>query len=413
MLKPEIVDHLEPLVRIPTHPEGLVQSALPGVLAFTIHDGSQFPRHLFGDRTEEVLAREDMAMAYGIERDWGANLVARHLAVELDLGSYLRVDLARMAMDFGRFPGVSSQGAMYLRRHAIFDPLQALMTEEMCHGMLRRYYDTISQQMVQHFAAARITLGVHTYDKHNSTGTVRPELSVIARSLSYQQTSDIPPHIFDPLFPAIVGETTADRLLVYHTTLALERGGRRTSLDYPYAMPEGSVEMRAQAWFFFRHLRDCFTEAHPETRESPAFQRVWQMLLDTVRRSTECERLRAFLHRYREAPRGSENLFAEARRAYVTIREFLDAHPDLVEAYLASPERPSCVGIEVRKDLLSEIDTQGIPVRLRPDADEVARDIARDIASALRAFFAERGESLPTAPAPTPVQASGSDIMVS
>ena len=302
MSQPSIVDALEPLEWVSVAPSNSLSSSVADTdpelqrstpLIFTIHDGDGFPRHLFGERTDEVLARSDVTIAHGRERDWGANLTARHLARELCTGGYLRVNLARVVMDFGRFPGVSARSEQYLLRHSIFAPLQDLLDGDARHEILARYYDTISHGLVQHFAERRITLGVHTYDRRNKSGTVRPELSLISRSLSYQQTSSLPHYIFDPLFPAILGESTCDRRLVYRMALALELEGRRTALDYPYTMPEGSVEMRAQVWFFFRHLRDLFTTHRPETRDQPAFQRVWQMLLDVVRRSGDCERLRA------------------------------------------------------------------------------------------------------------------------
>ncbi len=405
-LKPEIVEHLEGI-----EPWTDARTAVAGsngnlpdddVLVFTIHDGDRFPRHLFGERCEEVLGREEIRATYVRERDWGANLVARELARELGLGGYLRVRLARMVMDFGRFPGSSGPGEQYLLRHAIFPPLQGLLSEEARHEILTRYYDDISQVLTQHFAMARVTLSIHTYDPRNHSGTERPEVSLVTRALEYQRRSTLPPYIFDPLFPPVLSEATCNRLLTYRAALDLEHGGRRTALNYPYVMPEGSVEMRAQVWFFFRHLRRRFTESRPETHEQPAYQRVWQMLLDVTRRSGDCERLRAYLHRYREAPPGMEKLYAEARRAYGEIGGFLTQHGgDLVDAWRFSAERPSCLGIEVRKDLLCEIDRERSRVAPRPDAERVARDIARLLAPAVRDYVG--GSAIPPRSAEAPI----------
>lgn len=407
--RPEIADSLEPLERTSVSRHAATTADPGGVLVFTIHDGNAFPRHLFGERTDEVLDLPEVREAYVRERDWGANLVARHLAKELGQASYLRVPLARVVLDFGRFPGISSIGRNYLLRHSIFPPLQNLLSEEARHDLLARYYDNMSQNLVQHFADRRLTLAVHTYDHVNRTGTVRPEVSLVTRSLSYQETSEMPPFIFDPLFPHILGEQTTDRKLSYRVALDLENLGWPTALDFPYLMPEGSVEIRAQVWFYFRYLRRCFAAAHPHTQEQPAYQRVWQMLLDIVRRSASCERLRAYLHRYREAPPGSAELFAEARTAYGEIGRFQEQHRrQLVDAYRLDPQvRPSCLGLEVRKDLLCELDDQGLPVRLRPDADRVAAEIARSIAGSVRGYLNKQDaeqcqagarESPPTAP---------------
>ena len=387
---PEIVDALDPFEFIPNLERPDQTHSSDEALVLTIHDGAQIPRHPFGPRAEAVLKSQEVVEAFVRERDWGANLVARHLAREIGLGGYLRMNLARAAMDFGRFPGTSSTEESYLRRHAIFPPLQNHMTEEACHQLLQRYYDPVSQLLVSFLDGKRVSIAVHTYDRHNKTGTERPEVSLVSRSLSYQHTSTIPPYIFDPLFPPILGEATCHRILTYQALVNLERGGWRTALNYPYVMPEGALEIRAQVWYFFRHLRQRFTAAHPGTAQDSAYLRVWQMLNDVVRRTWEGERLRAFLHRYRPAPAGEEALYRRAREAYGEIAAFLERHRDeLVEGFRFAHERLSCLGIEVRKDLLCELDPRGLPLRLRPDADERARSIAGLISSAVRGYLEE------------------------
>ena len=126
--KPEITDDMEMVqeVSIDRGAPGTQRRAGDQALVFTIHDGAQVPRHLLGERSEDILARPEVAAAFVHERDWGANLVARHLAREIDASSYVRINLARMVMDFGRFPGSSSVGMEYLRRHAIFSAPRAL-----------------------------------------------------------------------------------------------------------------------------------------------------------------------------------------------------------------------------------------------------------------------------------------------
>lgn len=375
---PEIVEDLEPVEFVPV--QGLGVSPSPheeDILVFTIHDGNQVPRHLWGDRSEEVLAREDVHQAYIRERDWGANRVAENLARRLGLSGYLRVNLARFILDFGRFPGTSAVGEGYLQRHAMFPPVEHLLSEDAIHDVLAHYYDGISRVLTEHFATKRITLGVHTYDPLNVTGTERPKISLVTRSLEYQVSSTIPAYIFDPLFPSILCEATSDRALTYQILLDLEKAGHHTALNYPYVMPEGSVEIRAQVWFFFRHLRRHFTRTFPETRERLEYQRVWQMLLDVTRRSSDCEQLRAYLHRYRAAPVGLESIFSKARAAYTRIQEFLGTHRHaLVEGYRYAPERPSCIGIEIRKDLLSWIDADLGTVEPHPTADTFVQEVS-------------------------------------
>ncbi len=391
---PEITDNLDMVERVPIRGAG--GTAMGGgepasddePLIFTIHDGGQLPRHLLGDRTEEVMTRPEVRIAYQRERDWGANLVAEHLAREVGASGYVRINLARVAMDFGRFPGTSSVGEEYLRRHALFPPLEHHFSEETRHEMLRRYYDRAAQAFAQAFAGAGVTVSVHSYDPLNATGTERPQVSLVTRSLEYQRTSTMPPYIFDPLFPPELCEATCERLLTYQALADLERDGWHTALNYPYIMPEGSIEIRAQVWLFFRYLRREFTRAFPETRDQPGHQRVWQLLFDVVRRSTDAERLRGYLHRYREAPRGAEKLFAEARRAYVEITAYLADHRRrLLDGYHFAGGRLSSLGMEVRKDLLCEMDRDRGSIRPRAGADHTARRIAACIAPAVRSYL--------------------------
>lgn len=381
-VRPEIVDRLQAAE--------LVGDDRPheDVLVFTLHDGAQIPRHLLGERTEEVLARPEITRAYLRERDWGSNLVARELARELGLGGYLKINLARMVMDYGRFPGSSGAQVAYLQRSAIFPPFHGVLAEEAKHDVLR-YYDEISASLTRRLGSKHVALAIHTYDPLNDSGTERPEVSLLSRLLEYQNDSTLPADVFDPLFPSILCESTCHRRLSYQALLDLEHGGYHSAHNYPYVMPVGSLEIRAQVWFFFRHLRRHFEARYPETAELLAYDLVWRMLSDVIRRSWEAELLRGYLHRYREAPLHEQQVFSEARVAYFRIRDFLDAHRgELVEEYRFSRERPSCLGIEVRKDLLCDLDGHG--ARLKPNAEYVARDLARRIAWAVRRFLDEQ-----------------------
>ncbi len=396
--KPEVTEHLQLVEKVAVGDSGDPSAGLrgepgssratDGALIFTIHDGRQIPYHLFGERSAEVLAQPEIAKAYVRERDWGANLVARHLAREIGAASFSRINLARVVMDFGRFPGCSSVGEEYLRRHALFPPIEHCLSEPTRYELLSQYYDAASRSFVDQFARRQLSIAVHSYDPCNATGTERPEISLVARSLEYQWTSTMPPYIFDPLFPPELCESTCQRHLTYRLLADLEQEGWRTALNYPYIMPEGSVEIRAQVWLFFCYLRDQFLAAFPECREQPGYQRMWQLLLDVTRRSGEAERLRGYLHRYREPPKGSKRLFAEARRAYGALTRFLSENRKrLLADYRFSAKRMSCLGIEIRKDLLAEIDRDLCFVRLRPDAERTARRIAACMAPAVKSFL--------------------------
>lgn len=393
MIKPEIRETLDPVE--------FVGAETPGAQAvvLTIHDGDAVPRHLLGAQTEAVFARPEIADAHFLERDWGANLVARELSRALGLGGFLRVALARVMLDFGRFPGASGHGVEYLLRKAIYPPIEGLLEPEVKHELINRYYYAISDGLTRQVTGKTILLDVHTYDARNGSGTDRPEISLINRSLEYQQTSTIPPYLYDPLFPAHLCESTCDRELVYELLLGIQRAGWHVTKNYPYAMPAGSVEIRAQVWFFFRYLRQRFTAAFPETRDQEAYQHVWQMVLDVTRRSCDAQSLRGYLHRFREAQTGSEKLFREARNAYREIRRFVEHDGgEVAREYTFAADRPSCLGIEVRKDVLCHLDRAKGEVRLRSDAEKVARQIAAHFVAPVAGYLERVGSRAAAAP---------------
>ncbi len=131
------------------------------------------------------------------------------------------------------------------------------------------------------------------------------------------------------------------------------------------------------------------------------------MLLDTNLRLAEADALRGYLHRFRKV-KGSERAhFRSALDAYQHVHRYLDTS-GVVTEYRRSPERPSSMGIEIRKDLLCTFDpATGIPSR--PDASqlETARQIARAIAGAIstyidtdRRVYEEKARDKPLAPFP-------------
>ncbi len=385
MSRPEIVDQLQAMQWVGEERRD------DEVLIYVIHDGRQLPRHLLGDRSEDVLARPEIQAAYLRERDWGANFVASHLVKQLGISGYLQVNLARFVMDYGRFPGDSDARAEHLLRYCFNPPFSELLTQEQKYDLLERHYDVISQGIARRAMGKKITMSIHTYDAVGASGSKRAEVSLLSRLLEQRPDSTLDPSVFDPLFPAILCEdSTCHRALIYQMLLNLERGGHRTAINYPYLMPAGSLEIRGQAWFFFRRLRSRFYQELPAKAREDAYRLVWRMLLDVDHRSADAARLRGFLHHYHGAPKGQKKLFLKAREAYKKIKGFLEAnHLELVDSYRYSKERPSCLGIEVRKDLLCDLDADRGRINLRSDADFMAHDIARHIAEAIRAFLEE------------------------
>ena len=244
-----------------------------------------------------------------------------------------------------------------------------LLAPETRESLLRCYYDRISRALARHFADKKLLIAVHTYDAFQYSRAYRPEISLITGSESQSQAAAAEP-VYDPLFPAELCETVCDPMLICRTTFEVENGGRLVAMNYPYAMSEGCLEYRAQVRFFILYLRRRFAAAFPETEDRIAYRRLWEMLLDVSRRAGWSRALHGYLHRGRPSPPGLGPLFAE-----------------VLCAYRFAGERPSCLGIEVRKDLLSDLDREGEVADLRCDAEATARGIARELASPIASYL--------------------------
>ncbi len=399
VIKPEPI---EPLEFIPAENLGkdreIPEKFRGKLLITTVHDGEIIPQPFWdalqrewGDDPEKMEIFEHF---YILERDWGADLVAHYLVEALNAKGYrcegfYRINIARVLMDFGRFPGITPPEATHLGRYAINYPFSYILNYREKKHLLENYYDRISELLEPIVAEKTISLSIHTYDRYNEAGTERPITSVISRPISYQLYSKMPFEYFDPLFPSILGEYTADRRLVYRLSLMLERNGFSVATNYPYLLPNGSLEVRAQVWLFFLYLKKKFEEVYPEKAEDPAYQRVWKMLLDTNLRSAESDNLRSYIHMFRRAPVGKEEEFAKSQRAYQDIRDFLyERNEKVIQEYRYCPTRPSSLGFEVRKDYVWEFPDRECRQPGGP-LYENARAVAEVIADSLLTYFRE------------------------
>ena len=383
-----------PLRSVPgLEPARYVGDELPGerILIYTIHDGRSTPSLALTALTKHPEVRH----AYRKERDWGANLVAGHLARHLGLGGYLKVELARVLLDFGRLPGRSRADVAHLERRAIFPPAGELLSLAATERLLG-CYDRLEAILTRRLAGKALSIAIHTYDPLDDDGRLRPELSLITGRAAGGQTQPragverLTPgaeSAYDPLFPMDLRELACASALSGRALANLERSGRQVALNIPYDLHAGSVELRAQGRFFFDYLRRRFNQALPGA-ESASHLRVWAMLADIGRRDPASRVLHGFLHRSRPAPVGHEWECADGRRAYREIARFLGTHRDeLIPDYRFVDDRPSTLAIEVRKDLLCELDNDGAVAGLRLDAQHVARDVARQLAAAVAAYL--------------------------
>ena len=348
-----------------------------------IHDGPCVPARFLEGVPEPVLNE-----AYRRERDWGAELVASALASALHLRDYMRVTTARVLLDFGRFPGTTPPRAEFLDRFAINHPFSQYLDHAQKRQLLQDYYDPISSAMESTLDTALLKIAIHSYDEKNPTDTRRPAISIITRPHGHHRHFEMPVDLFDPLFPDELAVNTADRILRARLALALEENAIYVADNYPYPLPEGSIEVRSQVWCFFRWVRERFERERPLPEDAPAERRdardlVWKMLLDTNLRSADSESLRSHLHMYRRPNPQRLQLFDIARQEYEQIASFIQADDgEIVTTYRNDLDRPSALVIEVRKDLVWDLELS------RPKIDD-ARLVARTLAGAIQTYLTE------------------------
>lgn len=376
--------------RVPTpavNPVGVPSRYHDRILVDTLHDGQAIPAEFYRDEAGRPRVDPDLLRErYVSERDWGANLVARKLAEALGTGCYYRVTTARVLLDFNRFPGSTPwNNHDPLERLAISTPFAETLDHPQKMRLLHQVYDGISNEVEQVLPYKLIKLAVHTYDEENASQTQRPHVSLINQTVHYQTESCMRYGVFDPMYPDVLGESTCSRVLHDRISLNLERAGIRVGHNQPYLLPEGSLEVRTQVWYYFHFLRQRFELAHPETREDPAYRWVWSALTNTNLRLARAEALRSYLHRYRRVRDERLADYRAAERAYVKVRRF-QRTTSVVRDYRQSPDRPSSLTFEVRKDLVSGIDPSR-PAEPTPEHEEKAEAIARTIAQAIATWL--------------------------
>jgi hypothetical protein len=360
------------------------------ILIHTVHDGHSIPEEFVYDEQGRPRVDEGLLERRFIEeRDWGANLVAEKIAVAMGLKGYARCQLARVLLDFNRFPGSTPHDEVTrpLETLAINNPFSRVLDHRLKLHLLEHYYDRISDIIEGKLLRDRvIMIAVHTYDEHNRTMTRRPHCSLLSSVLGYQRDSRMPYGIFDPMYPDVLGESTCSRILRDRVSLSLERAKYRVSHNHPYPLPEGSLEVRTQVWYFFDYLRKRFEEIYPETRADPTYELVWTMLQNTNLRLQEAEMLKSYLHRFRRVRRDEVGKYEAARRAYGKIERFLEGS-DVTIAFRLNPNRPSSLGLEVRKDLVCSFDDDGKPQSASEQQVAHATAIGRTIAQAIKTYF--------------------------
>ncbi len=341
------------------------------IMIDTIHAGDvipyEFHNAIVANSPAKLKVADIIREGYDAEKDWGANYLAFSLCQALNLEGFYKVNIARILLDYGRFPGITQPGADYLRRYAINYPFSYYLSYTDKKRLLEKYYDVISTAMEKAVENIVLKFSIHTYDKYNPSadhkqpGTIRPLVSLLYAPIGYHEKQRMPYGVFDRLYPDVLGEFTADRILAARIALHLEKNKIPVAHNHPYHLPEGSMEVRSQVWFFFNFLRKEFEKDFPDTVDSPAYKMVWAMLMDTNLRSSESEILRSHLHMFRKAHSKRISSLENARKAYENIEAYLNgARDQILKKYKYSSDRQSSLAIEIRKDYLWEFeDTAG------------------------------------------------------
>ena len=384
-----------------------------------IHSGSVVPAEFKTDsRLPEVEA------AYRREKDWGADLVANAVAKYLGLPEYHRVNIARVLMDFGRFPGATSPTANHMERYALsgvfsrrLDRLGQRQVLETCYDPISNYIEElIWPRPEQNRARQILAVSIHTYDSHNPTPphTERPHISLIHTPIGYNRDKRMPFHVFDPIFPANFGESTADPKLISRLALTMSTLTResypsalretpgfrlRLGFNHPYELPDGSLEVRSQVWSFFRWLRQDFEASSngANTIDKPEYQHIWNMLTDTNLRDSGTVALRSFIHMFRRSvdgpvPGSINTTFRDVLAAYEHIEWYASSH-QVIDRYRHDPHRFSTLVIEVRKDLVWRHEG-GLPINDDTGAIEENIDfIGAALASGIAAYIDDDARS--------------------
>ncbi len=351
-----------------------------------IHDGNWVPSKFTSSDPGHILHPNRLQEAYVLERDWGAECVASCLASALHLPDYTRVNTARVLLDFGRFPGTSRSGADHMSRFAITHPFSEHLDHKQVQDLLESHYDVISEGMDETLRDRLLKIAIHTYDARKPGRSRRPAVSILTRFHGLTDAPGNPLRLFDASCPAEIVEMTTDPILRSRLLLHLEEAAIYAAENYPYTLPEGSVEVRAMVWYFFRHVREQFVHRMTHLDHGPAAERVWNMLMDTNLRSADCYALRGFLHMYRRPAKEDEALFLQARDYYEEVAAFISEHREtLVRDWLQSTLRPSSLILEVRKDLVFDYEGSR-PVRPRI---QDAQYIARVFAAAIQQYLVE------------------------
>lgn len=378
---------LEYIAVEPTSARRLEADPPERILVYTVHDGAAVPASFaLDERGKMRVPLAELEERFNLMRDWGANRVAHLLAGALGLSSYARVRVARVLLDFNRFPGTTPDSAeRALDFLAISEPFGTVLKHREKMDLLR-IYDQMSDTIEHWVEGSLLNIGIHTYDAHNPSETKRPDVSIVTVPNTYQRESRMPVGLFDPIYPDLLAESTCSRALRDRLSLNLERSGFRVSHNQPYPLPEGSCEVRAQVWAFFKFLKQGFEKEFPKTKESEAYRLVWKMLLNTNLRSQEGDALFGYLHRYRRPPRTQTALFEKARDAYASVKGFVETST-VVRDYRRSPHRPSSLAIEIRKDLLVSFDENGLPRPSTPEQEAAAARVAEVMAGAIETYL--------------------------
>ncbi len=332
-----------------------------------IHDGHYFPV----EQPLQTLPGQILT-DYHRERDWGAGLLARTLGQALGLPNYLHIDTARVFLDLGRYAGVQSHSHQALLRPAIYGPVARWFSPEQSEQLLEGYYRGFEQLIDNFLQGSRLKLAIHSYDRIGADGRLRPELSLITHYRVQEKQRAEP----NPLLPEQLLNSTVDPQLCHSLVDSLTKGGYRVSLNDPYTLPAGAVELRYLARQFFRFLNRYqlkISSGEPKSLQKQLFESYLDSgLLSLTSRALFSEEIVHVPGADIRALQGFHQQLMEQKR----LQE-----EEWISQFRNSPEFVQCLVIEVRKDLVWDFSVGEFGQPRLEAAEELARLIADGLCS--------------------------------
>ena len=224
-----------------------------------------------------------------------------------------------------------------------------------------------------------LKIAIHTYDPYNDSGTERPHVSLVTRTIGYQLESRMPFGVFDPLYPDILAEFTVDRVLRDRISLTLKKIASLSLIIIHIFFPK--EVQRFVTWYgvsfhgFSNALR-MPTLRQLEILHMVGYGRCYKIPTSDLHKQENYVVFFTCIDVRRWKQPDYTNILSMPIATYTSFVS--QDNKKIVTEYRNSQERCMSLGIEVRKDLVWKFDKDGIPIEPQPDfALRIAKKICQ------------------------------------